>query len=410
MRHLHSPLPHQPCLPTKETLSSKIVPCSDSDPQSPEGSLCEKGPESSIRLVQKNNHLEAIVEDSGAREVSFILGDSQDGAEGLSPVEQSQQRGCRIQTPVEVHSITRTGFEVNCGRDGEVEEVSVESPAASEAEEESVGPADTEQQVDQQETSEEANRETTSGASSHLQDGDAATQEDVQENVSSEMQVLQNQLCDVKELKHVADVSGQEEVKESDGQNQPDGEDGGELEHKKTPPLKLDDQEENHNERVVPQVDGRVDDAQVDQKQTEQAVDLVGSKGESDEDGHSLPSSNESIVKVSDEESVYDEAEDAMREERGYVKTSPEDVTLWSEVDHSSRNILDLHLDGCSEEKEDNSIQEDALHAEALRYMTSINDLNDSAGDLTENSDFSILESSCSPGLADRKYTEQETL
>lgn len=391
MRHLHSPLPHQPCLPTKEILSSKTVPRGDSDPQSPEGSVCEKGPESSIRLVQKNNHLEAIVEDNGVREVSFFLGDGQDGTESLSPVEQSQQRGCRIQTPVEVHSITRTGFEVNCGRDSEA---SVESTAASEAEEEDVAPADTKQQ----ETSEEAKTENceveTSVAASHLQDSDAAAQEDVQEDVSPE-----TQLCDVKELKHVADVGGQEEVKDA-----PDGEDGGELEHKNTALLKLDDQEENH-ECVVPQVDGTVDDAQMDQKQVEQAVEVVGSKGESDEDGHSLPSSNESIVKVSDEESVYDEAEDVMREQHGYVKTSPEEVTLWSEVDHSSRNILDLHLNRCSEEKEDISSQEDAL-----RYVTSINDLNDAAGDLTENSDFSILESSCSPGLTDRKYTEQETL
>lgn len=394
MLYLHSPLPHQPYLPTKET--PKTEPCSDS--QSPEGSLCERGPESSIRLVQKNNHLEAIVEDSGAREVSFFLGDGQDGAESLSPVEQSQQSGCRIQTPVEVHLVTGTGFEVNCGRDSEGE-----SAAALEAEEER-------RRKQQAETSEAANREncevercTTSPVSSHERDGDAATQEDVQQDVTSETQVLENRLCDVKELKHVADVSGQEEVT-----GEPDGEDGGESESKRTPPLKSDVQEENHD--IVPQVDERVDDTQMDQTQVEQAVDVVGSKGESDEDGHSLPSSNESIVKVSDEESVYDEAEDAMREEHDYVKASPGEVTLWSDVDHSSRNILDLHLNGCSEENEDVSTQEEALHSDDLRYVTSINDLNDSAGDLTENSDFSILESSCSPGLVDRKYTEQEAL
>lgn len=427
---LHSPIPHQPCLPTKETFSPELVPCSDSDRLDGLLQLCDKGTvelqhkeKSSIRVVQKNNHLEAVIEDSDATDVSFFLGDSQDDPESLSLAELTQQRSCRIQTPVEVHSTVGAGFEVNCGEDSELEGVSSVREASVttlDAEEQTVAHSDTEEQADQWESSEEANIENNfetekcvnSVAILDFNDSDAGIQEDILEDVYSEKQVLENHvICEVKGLEHVADVSCPEEVKNSDGQNEPDNKESAKSDSKEKTPLESEVQEENHDVHIVPQVESSDDDTQMDQEQVDQEVDLVGTKGESDEDSHSLPSSNESIVKVSDEESICDEAEDSIKDENGYMKTSREEVTLWSEVDHSSRNILDIHLNGCPEEKEDISTP---LEAEDLQYMTEINDLSDSpdinstvtGGDLTENSDFSILETSCSPGLEDGKYTE----
>lgn len=122
-----------------------------------------------------------------------------------------------------------------------------------------------------------------------------------------------------------------------------------------------------------------------------------------DEDGQSVLSSTESIVKVSDEESVCDEAEDVNEDEKCYLKTSGEETPLWS-ADGSIRNIMDLHLNGCPQEMERASTPRDILQARELRPETHVSDLGESVNspaagrDLTENSDFSIIETSCSPG------------
>ncbi|TMS22389.1 Sorting nexin-11 [Larimichthys crocea] len=380
---MESPAPHQPCLQTKETFSPELVSCSDPDPVDSILQLCDHGTvelqhqeKSSIRVLQMNNHLEAVVEDCGPGEASFFLGDGRDDCESFS--EQTQQRSCRIQTPVEVHSPMGTGFEVNCG----VEEVSV---TTLDQEEKTV---DTE--GDQQESSEEANIEinsVNSVAVLDLKDSDAV---DVLQDVGIEKQILENHVIS----EHVSDSDDHVEEK-----SEPVNEEHAEPESK----------EEAPEIQEVPQVEHGGDDdtaEQMDQKQQE--ADLVGTKDESDEDSRSLTSSNESIVKVSDEESACDETRSA----NGFVKTSPEDDALWSDADASRRNILGLHMNGCISTQE----EEEALQSEDLQYITETKDLSKSlelsstvtGGDLTENSDFSIIETSCSPVIVDSKCTEQE--
>nr|XP_046233166.1 sorting nexin-11 [Scatophagus argus]XP_046233167.1 sorting nexin-11 [Scatophagus argus] len=414
---MESPVPHQPCLQTKETFSPELVSVSDSDPLDGLLQPCDDSEvevqhkeKSSVRVLQKNNHLEAIVEDCGATEVSFFLGDSQDDPESLSLAEQTPQRSCQIQTPVEVHSPMGTGFEVNCEVD-RVSEGSVREENVT-----TVAHPDTEEKADQQQSCEEANtenklemeRSVNSVAVLDFKNGETGSQE----GVCSEEEALEHHIIsEVNGLEPVAEVNCQRMLENS---NEPDDEISAKSESKEEAPLESKLQEENHYLHSAPRVERGDDDAI--QKQVEQEEDLVGTKDESDDsdddESHSLPSSNESIVKVSDEES--DEAEDSIQTANGRLKTSREEVTLWSEVESSSRNILDLHMNG----KEDMSSQEDIRQEEDLQYLTEINDLSKSldldstvtGGDLTENSDFSILETSCSPGLADSKRTEQETV
>lgn len=125
-----------------------------------------------------------------------------------------------------------------------------------------------------------------------------------------------------------------------------------------------------------------VDGVRCDAEEQEELVgDRDGVKGENDDGSHR--SSNESIIKVTDEESVCDEAEESLREESSSIEE-----TLWSE----GPNILNLHINGYPEE---------------LSGSLDTN-LPVRGADLTENSDFSILEASGSPGLAEKKYLEEE--
>ncbi|TKS89465.1 Sorting nexin-11 [Collichthys lucidus] len=385
---MESPAPHQPCLQPKETFSPELVSCGDPDPLESILQLCDHGTvelqhqeKSSIRVLQMNNHLEAVVEDCGPGEASFFLGECRDDCESFS--EQTQQRSCQIQTPVEVHSPMGTGFEVNCG----AEEVSV---TTLDQEEKAV---DTQEEGDQQESSEEANIENksvNSVAVLDLKDSDAV---DVLQDVRIEKQVLENHVIS----EHVSDSDDHVEEK-----SEPVNEERAEPQSK----------EEAPEIQEVPQVErGGDDDAaeQTDQKQQE--ADLVGTKDESDEDSRSLTSSNESIVKVSDEESACDETRSA----NGFVKTSPKDDALWTDTNASRRNILDLHMNGCISTQEEEE-EEAALQSEDLQYITETKDLSKSlelnstvtGGDLTENSDFSIIETSCSPVIVDSNCTEQE--
>ncbi|KAE8283905.1 hypothetical protein D5F01_LYC17232 [Larimichthys crocea] len=289
-----------------------------------------------------NNHLEAVVEDCGPGEASFFLGDGRDDCESFS--EQTQQRSCRIQTPVEVHSPMGTGFEVNCG----VEE--------------------------------------------RFWILRTATLWTFYKTSCIEKQVLENHVIS----EHVSDSDDHVEEKSEPVNEEPES------------------KEEAAEIQEVPQVEHGGDDddtaEQMDQKQ--QDADLVGTKDESDEDSRSLTSSNESIVKVSDEESACDETRSA----NGFVKTSPEDDALWSDADASRRNILGLHMNGCISTQEQEEEEEDALQSEDLQYITETKDLSKSlelnstvtGGDLTENSDFSIIETSCSPVIVDSKCSEQE--
>lgn len=375
--------------------------CSDSDPLEGLLELCDKDSaelqhkeKSSVRILQKLNHLEAVIEGCDPTEVTFFLGDRQDNQtpESLSFAERTQQRSCYIQTPVEVHSPMGTGFEENCGVDGVLE--------ASDTIEETVSHPDMKEEADIEKLScEFPEKCVNSVVVLDLTDSEEQRKDHhvrSQEDVRSEKQVLENAI--VSEVNgvtdgHVTDVTCPEEPDKPDEQREPDKENSDELLSEEET-FQSEIHEVNHNVLSVSEVD---DDQQMDQKQAEQEVDLFGSRNKEDidEDSQSLPSSNESIVKVSDEESICDEAEAA----NGYMKTSPEDVVHWSEVEACSRNILDLQINGCSVEKD-------------LQYMADIRDLSSSldlsstvsGGDLTENSDFSVLESSSRvPELADSR-------
>uniref|UniRef100_A0AAV2LIE0 PX domain-containing protein n=1 Tax=Knipowitschia caucasica TaxID=637954 RepID=A0AAV2LIE0_KNICA len=134
------------------------------------------------------------------------------------------------------------------------------------------------------------------------------------------------------------------------------------------------------------------------------------------EDRQSLRSSNESIVKVSDEESIADDAE-VMQEANGddHSEVSADGITgHWPETGASS--IFKLHMNGCPLEEEEESISNVGSIQEEIEIVkgtadTNISELSDnlesnestSAVDLTENSDFSVLESSCVPLSVDGK-------
>lgn len=325
-----SPVPHQPSLPAKEVFRPVLLPGADSEhvelfhPASRDRSqLKEKG---SIRVLQKNNQLEAVLEECGAAEVSFFLGENPGEPQSPGLEDQSRHRGCQIQTPVEVHSTTGAGFEDDC----ELEESVTLNP------EETVVSSDAEEQHLREE-------EKSSPPDSDL-DGDDGTEE----------QVLV--------LERVAEVKNSEEAEEPElvGETEID-------------------------------VDGSKD-THMDQKEADE-----------DEDGQSVLSSNESIIKVSDEESVCEEVEDVNEDDKRSLKTSGEEMPLWT-ADDSIRSIIDLHLNGCPQEMEQASTPQDVLQARELQSKTGVSDLGESVnstaagGDLTENSDFSIIETSCSPG------------
>lgn len=408
---MESPAPHQPFLQTQETTSPELVPCRDEDPLEGLLQLCDKDTElehrkPSVKVLQVNNHLEAVVE--GPAEASFFLGDGQ---------EEVQQRGCQIQTPVEVHSPMGADFEGKCGVDDVFEEVKdqqVESVVTADAGEKTLGPPETETEEEEEEKngqpgrSEEVNVEDklekyeSSVTISDFKESGAGSQEDVVV-ICSENHVLEDKIISgadgLQHEGHVTDVSCAEEAKISDHDidRSAGSEIGGEAPH---------ESEIQEETRRVPGRAGGDGAPEADQNEAQQVADPVGTKEDSDEDSGSLPSSNESIVQVSDEEeeeeeeSPCDEADDSSQAANGDVKVSAAEVALWSEVESSGRNILDLRLNGCPAENEDPSTRED------LKYISDLSrclDLHSplTAGDLTDNNDFSILETSCSPGLSD---------
>lgn len=381
---MESPAPHQPCPQTKDTHTPELLSCSESDPL--EGLLedpaeSQHKEESSITVLQKNNHLEAVIEDCSPGEASFFLGDSP--RESLSLSEQSQPRSCLIQTPVEVHSPMGTGFEEESAMILQTEkEDEEESPAEANIEKVNCDPG----------------KEMTSDVLD-LKDGDAELQEDVTEDVCTKTQVLENhRICEDNNLELVCGTEEDAEKSNHDSET--------ELEiQKETLEEAAEQDAENRNksesreETVHEETPDEENDFTAEETDQKEKEDMVGGKDESDEENHSVPSSNGSIVKVSDEESVCDEAEEA----NSYMKTLPE---TWSEEEPPSRHILDLHINGCPEDKED------------LQYTSDISDFSKSVelhsavtgGDVTENSDFSVLETSCSPVMAESKYVEQEEL
>ncbi|KAL3051816.1 hypothetical protein OYC64_001948 [Pagothenia borchgrevinki] len=606
---MESPVPHQPCLQLKETFSPEHLSCVDSEPQDCELERDDKDTveflykeNSSVMVLQGDNHLEAIVEDCVPSEASFYLGESQNVPESLSLEEQTQQKSCQIQTPVEVHSPMNTDFQEKCVVDSLFEECSVREesdktvdtedmnvphpdteekvvphldteekvvpdpaseekvvphpaseekvvphpdteekvvphpaseekvvphpdteekvvphPASEEkvvphpdteekvvphpdteekvvphpdteekvvphpASEEKVVPhpdteekvvphpdteekvvphpdteekvvphpdteekvvphpdteekdteekvvphPDTEEKVEHCESSVEANTEKVhfDFKDSDLKDpllvSATISQAEVLE-VCFEKSVLENHvISEVNGLEHVdtteapvEDASCLEEFKSADKEM------SDEPERKDETAYMSEIHEETDN--VHPEVEGSGDDlfqhmdqVELEDDLVEQEVDLVRTKDDSDEDNQS--SSNESIVKVSDEESICDEAEELIHSADGHMETPHEEVAHWAEEVQTPRtNILGLHVNGCIVEKDDILAHEE----DDLQYITEISDLHTSldlissvtGGDLTENSDFSILERSCTPELADSGSAEKENV
>lgn len=336
---LHSPVPHQPSLSAKEIF--RADPGANSEHvelfHPASSNELQHKEKSLIMVLQKNNQMEVVLEECEATGVSFFLGDNQVEPQSPSHEEQTCYRSCQIQTPVEVHSTPGAGFENN----SELEESITLNP-----EEKTAVHSNTEE-------------EKRSSPDPDFKGGDGGTE------------------------KRVLDIHGLEwfaEVKDCEEEKEP------EIIEQITFMLET-------NVDGAPQVERR-DDTQMDQMPARKEVD------DKDEDDHSVLSSNESIIKVSDEDSICDEVEDS-NEDENYTKTSDEEMPLWPH-DDSIRNIIDLHLNGCPQEMEHSSALQDVLQAEELQSKADISDLGESVivnttvagGDQVENSDFSIIETS----------------
>lgn len=285
--------------------------------------------------------MEAVLEECGATAVSFFLGDKEAEVESPGLEDRTQHGSCQIQTPVQVHSTAGAGSEDSC----EVEESITLNP-----EEETV-PSDTEEQPD------------------HLGEG---------ENISLPDLDFRDGDTKSPDEKQVLGINDGLEVKISEEEKPPEM-----IEETSVKPPEI-------NDDGAPQLD-RSEDTQMDQKQ------LADEQDEDEyEDGRSVLSSNESIIKVSDEESICEEVGDFTQHDKCYVSTSGEELPLWS-ADDSIRNIMDVHLNGRPREAE---------HGSTPLHKTDIRDFGESiitnsaptGGDRNEHSDFSILETSCSPG------------
>ncbi|XP_054899059.1 sorting nexin-11 isoform X2 [Poeciliopsis prolifica] len=318
---MESPAPHLPSLQPNSALNSKPAAGGDPDPLEDILELCEQKPEethrkgnSSIRISQRSDRLEAIVEDAGSTHASFYVGEILDDSGSLSPSEHS----CVIQTPVEVHSPMETGFGDVCEGDG----------------------------VFEGKTEERKNSESEISA-------DPATDNNKVKVAESLSETSQGRLAEI---------------------------DTG---------CKRDDESEAALESGVHLSDSR---RQVHQEETENE-----DRGESDEDSRSLLSSNESIIRCSEEESLGEEMDDSVQ-----GKTSPDEVKDRSELEGSSGNIL--YIDGFKENKAGAQDWED----NDRQYTTAEPKPAASDGDLTENCDFSILENSCQSGVDEGEFTTRE--
>lgn len=385
---LHSPAPHQASLQSEGTLTS----CEGRDPLA---SLLDPVEfqhkrNSSVKVYQRNNHLEAVVEcDTSSIEATFFLGDSPSEQESVDLADSTLSRSGQIQTPVEVHSPMEGGP----GQDFGLEYVREERMWRGEGGEANVLMTKEEEiyiEVRQPDNSDEVKGEDSvvildSGNDDAEEQADQIHPSSTEKVGFSNKPLVENHLtCEANHTDDTkvpdADMSHMEELDEE--------------QH-------FEDQECDKSESSG-EVEGENDGAvlQIKQNCAEQGLDSLGTVNESEEDKHSLPSSNESIMKVSDEDSSCEETKKS-------VGPSPQNISHWSEVEAPNKNILDLQLNGCFVENEDISGQDD----EDLQYMSSTDFTSTEAcGDCSENSDFSILESSCTSGRTEGKRTEEQTL
>lgn len=362
-------------MPMTELLESQEQLSNDDtlDPQREENSL--------MTVIQKNNHLEAMVEDGDKpRGAVFFLGEGQ---------EETESQSHRIQTPVEVHCSGEAPFQVSNGRDGQSdEEVSMRglSDVTSDGVEERTG-EDSEGERSPQEATPDVPLCVDTAAVLDVEGSHAGNSEHVPEDVCPELP--ENQHCELD--------SSPQDIRDMVEQVQAEEEESMKLESRETPAQFSQILGENDQVQMAPHVESSDSDAQLGDEQVEQ-VDLARSRGESDEEGDSLHSSNESIMKVTDEESECDEAEESTMEELHFKRSSSKEEALWSE----GPNILDLHINGYPEEGAGDGT-DTADRSDALDVNSAVK-----GADLAENSDFSILETSGSPGLSEMKGLEEE--
>ncbi|XP_072230279.1 sorting nexin-11 [Leuresthes tenuis] len=442
---MESPAPHQPCQQTNEAFSPELLTCEDSDPLEDILRLSEQDSDemphkerSSIRISQQSNHLEAIVEDCGSKATTFYVGEILDDAESLSPPEQ---RGCLIQTPVQVHSPMGTGSEENCV----LEKESITTELLLNTEEKAVAHPEKEniEMLVNSEPERCVNSETILGFQDDISDEKVIDSKGCQEEDVLEDACLENHLSDVNkdcdesgikveihpealhaetlhpetlhaETLHPEALHPEALHPEALHAEALHGEAlHGEALHPETLHGEALHGEALHPETLHAEVNADDNDSvqEMHRDEVEQEVESLGIKDESDEDSHSLPSSNGSIIKCSEDEGLCEEPEDSIQAAYDCVETFPDDVARWSEVEASNRSFLDLHVNGCLEENGDVSATDD----EDLQRIGSLSkspDLNPTVadGDLTESSDFRILETSCAPGLANSTCKEQEAL
>ncbi|KAM9837525.1 sorting nexin-11 [Aulostomus maculatus] len=364
---MESPAPHQPqtrptnTTPEPASHGEDLLECCDLDSDG-----LQHKDKSCVRVLQRNHLLEAVVEKRGPVEPIFFLGDRPD-----DPAEDSQQKSCQILTPVEVHSPMVAGVDKEGGT---VEKVTILDTIREMASH--PGVTDEEGQRDDS-ASKPGNSEGISGFTNHDSRELSVDLEDIccQNQVSLDRVTSELDGPDPTSgtAGPIPDVPCPEEQSGGRGQENSD---------------KLVNEEETtlQGNHLVPE--GTHDDV-------EQQPSLAVSDNEKPDDGddQSLPSSNESIVKVSDEESL-DEADVAT----DYMTT--EVAPHWSDMEE--KVILDLQENGCPAQKDRRYLADLA----DLRDLSSSLDLSVGTGDLTENSDFSVLETGSE--VADSKFVEQE--
>lgn len=350
---LHSPAPHQPSLQLNPTLNSKPVPGGDSNPLEDILELCEQksdetqhGENSSVRISQRSEQLEVVEEERVSTQALFYLGDD---TESLS----TSERSCVIQTPVEVHLPMGLGYEDSGEGDSAFEDKG--DPPVSE-----------ERKNSENEMCEEV---LAAGGNNEVEETHAAA-EDVSQDAKG----------------HFTDVK-------PDHETEPDDRQGEESENIEETPLQPGVREESRNMNGGLDVDLSDSRPQAHGEEPENE-----DRAESDDGSHFLLSSNESIIRCSEDESLGEEMQ---------VKSSPDDVKDWSEVEDARGKIL--YINGFKEKKENGQDWGDDDQQHTTNGTSPEPESASPDADQTENADFSILESSYQSGV-DREFTKQEAL
>ncbi|XP_029954832.1 sorting nexin-11 [Salarias fasciatus] len=316
---MESPALHPPGPQTNEAFSPELLSCGDADPLEDLLELAGRdsaGPrheaEPCVRISQRRNQLEAVVERRGAAQARFYLDESLDPAGRV-------QTGSHILTPADVHSPVGRGVLLSV--DSVFEPPDAAAPDGREEGRPERFDGSIEILAFRDDTGEEPPAENGVGAPEDDTAGDGAAGDGTAAAQTKEDTLQEEGLCD---------------------QETPD--------------------------------------------------DLMGT----DEDSQSLASSDGSIVQVSDEEEE-DEDRLSIHAANGLVQLSPDGLRRWAEAEAASGgDVLDLQVNGCAAGKQDR-------RGESPDVKWAAGD-----GDLTENSDISILESSGAPGPAGVGRPEQD--